>query len=115
MNNQKILVLEDHPLISMVIEDVCKDMAPHTQIHVATSLVQAREHLFEKPDLIIFDLTLVDSKGQETIDWLDSMFPSVCGLIYTGFVDESIEARAAQSSYSIIEKTCSRSVLTHEI
>jgi len=41
MKNQKILVLEDHPLISMVIEDVCKDMAPHAQIHVATSLVQS--------------------------------------------------------------------------
>lgn len=115
MKNQKILVLEDHPLISMVIEDVCRDMAPHTQIHVATSLVQAREHVFEKPDLIIFDLTLVDSKGQETIDWLDSMFPNVCGLIYTGFVNESVQARAAQSGYSVIEKTCSQSALAHEI
>jgi DNA-binding NarL/FixJ family response regulator len=115
MKNQKILVLEDHPLISMVIEDVCKDMVPHAQLVVVTSLLQAREHVFERPDLIIFDLTLTDSRGKETIDWLDSMFPNVCGLIYTGFVSEDIQARAAQSGYSIIDKACSQSVLAKEI
>lgn len=115
MKNQKILVLEDHPLISMVIEDVCKDMAPHAQLIVLTSLLQAREHVFERPDLIIFDLTLTDSRGKETIDWLDSMFPNVCGLIYTGFVSEDIKARAEQSGYSIIDKACSQSVLANEI
>lgn len=115
MKNQKILVLEDHPLISMVIEDVCKDMAPHATLTVLTSLSQAREHLFEKPDLIIFDLTLTDSKGEATIDWLDSMFPKVCGLIYTGFISDEIKARALQSNYAIIDKACSQSVLAHEI
>ncbi|MCE2744396.1 MAG: response regulator transcription factor [Burkholderiales bacterium] len=115
MKNQKILVLEDHPLISMVIEDVCKDMAPHAQIHVVTSLAQAREHVFDKPELIIFDLTLMDSAGQNTIDWLDSMFPKVCALIYTGFVNETVSARALQSGYSVVEKTCSQSALAHEI
>ena len=115
MKNQKILVLEDHPLISMVIEDVCKDMVPHAQLTVVTSLLQAREHVFERPDLIIFDLTLTDSRGKETIDWLDSMFPNVCGLIYTGFVNEDIQARAVQSGYTIIDKACSQSVLAKEI
>jgi DNA-binding NarL/FixJ family response regulator len=115
MKNQKILVLEDHPLISMVIEDVCKDMAPQAQIHVVTSLAQAREHLFEKPELIIFDLVLADSTGQDTIDWIDSMFPKVCGLIYTGFVNEIIRIRAEQCSYLVLEKTCSQSALAHEI
>lgn len=115
MKNQKILVLEDHPLISMVIEDVCQDMAPHAQLKVVTSLAQARDHLFEKPDLIIFDLTLIDSKGEQTIDWLDSMFPKVCGLIYTGFVSDEIKARALQSNYAIIDKACSQSVLGREI
>lgn len=115
MKNQKILVLEDHPLISMVIEDVCKDMAPSAQIHVLTSLAQAREHVFEKPNLIIFDLALLDSMGEETIRWLDSMFPKVCGLIYTGFVNEDVLARAAQSGYTLVEKTCSQSALAHEI
>lgn len=115
MKTQKILVLEDHPLISMVIEDVCKDMVPHAQLVVVTSLAQARDHVFDKPDLIIFDLTLVDSRGQETIDWLESMFPNVCGLIYTGFVNEEIKARSAQSGYAVLDKTCSQSVLAHEI
>lgn len=115
MKNQKILVLEDHPLISMVIEDVCKDMVPHAQLIVLTNLLQAREHVFERPDLIIFDLTLTDSRGKETIEWLDSMFPNVCGLIYTGFVSEDIKARAEQSGYCIIDKACSQSVLANEI
>lgn len=115
MTNHKILVLEDHPLISMVIEDVCKDMAPHVTLTVLTNLVEAREYLFEKPDLIIFDLTLVDSKGEHTIDWLDSMFPNVCGLIYTGFVSEEIKLRATESNYAIIDKACSQAVLAREI
>lgn len=115
MKNQKILVLEDHPLISMVIADVCKDMVPHAQLTVVTSLLQAREHVFERPDLIIFDLTLTDSRGKETIDWLDSMFPNVSGLIYTGFVSDDIHARAVQSGYSIIDKACAQSILAKEI
>lgn len=115
MKKQKILVLEDHPLVSMVIEDVCNDMAPHAQIHVATNLSQARDHLFEKPDLIIFDLTLADSKGQETIEWLHSMFPNVCGLIYTGFFNEAVQGCAAQFGYALVEKTCSQATLAHEI
>lgn len=115
MKNRKILVLEDHPLISMVIEDVCKDMVPHAQMTVVTSLQQARDHVFDKPDLIIFDLTLTDSKGQATIDWLASMFPSVCGLIYTGNVNEAISERALQAGYVILDKACSQSVLAHEI
>jgi DNA-binding NarL/FixJ family response regulator len=43
------------------------------------------------------------------------MFPKVCGLIYTGFVSEAIQARAEQSGYSVVEKTCSQSALAHEI
>lgn len=115
MTTKKILVLEDHPLISMVIEDVCKDMAPHAHMTVITSLSLARDHVFNKPDLIIFDLTLTDSKGVETVDWLASMFPSVCGLIYTGTVNEEIRARASQAGFAVLEKTCSQSVLAHEI
>lgn len=99
----------------MVIEDVCKDMAPHAKLQVVTSLSQAREHLFEKPALIIFDLTLTDSKGEATIDWLNSMFPNVCGLIYTGFVNEEIKAKALALNYTMIDKACSQSVLALEI
>lgn len=115
MKNYKILVLEDHPLISMVIEDVCKDMAPHAQMTVLTNLQQARDHVFDKPDLIIFDLMLTDSKGEATVDWLAAMFPSVCGLIYTGNVTEAISARALQAGYVILDKACSQSVLAYEI
>lgn len=115
MNIKKILVLEDHPLISMVIEDVCKDMAPHAQMTVVTSLHSARDHVFDNLDLIIFDLMLTDSKGEATIDWLASMFPTVCGLIYTGNVTEAISTRALQAGYVILDKACSQSVLAHEI
>ena len=115
MKNYKILVLEDHPLISMVIEDVCKDMAPHAQMTVLTNLQQARDHVFDKPDLIIFDLMLTDSKGEATVDWLAAMFPSVCGLIYTGNVSEAASSRAVQAGYVILDKACSQSVLAHEI
>lgn len=111
----KILVLEDHPLISMVIEDVCKDMAPHAEISVATSLAQAREHLFGRPDLIIFDLTLADSKGEATIDWLESMYPSITAMIYTGFVSPEIRARAERAGYGVLDKATSQAVLAQEI
>ncbi|HEX4842086.1 MAG TPA: response regulator transcription factor [Limnobacter sp.] len=111
----KILVLEDHPLISMVIEDVCKDMAPHAEFVVVTGLAQAREHLFNRPDLIIFDLTLSDSKGVDTIEWLASMYPNIAALIYTGFVSPEIEARAQQAGYPILDKASSQAVLAQEI
>ena len=39
----------------------------------------------------------------------------MCGLIYTGFVNEDIQTRAAHSGYSVVEKTCSQSTLAHEI
>lgn len=115
MTNHTILVLEDHPLISMVIEDVCKDMAPHASLMVATSLEEARGHAFNPPSLIIFDLNLTDSKGTQTIAWLDSIFPNVTAMIYTGFIDTEIEQCATDHGYTLIDKTCSQSVLATEI
>ncbi len=115
MTNHNILVLEDHPLISMVIEDVCKDMAPHADLVVLTSLEEARGHAFNPPSLIIFDLNLTDSKGTQTISWLDSIFPNVTAIIYTGFIDSEIEQHANDHGYTLIEKTCSQSVLATQI
>lgn len=115
MTNQTLLVVEDHPLISLMIQDFCQDISPTTQVHVANSIAQARELTFDPPRAIIFDLSLSDSEGQATIDQIHAVFPHTPGMIYTGLVNDACKGRAAELGYDILLKTHSHKVLIEHL
>lgn len=83
--NQKILVIEDHPLFATGIKELVEFVAGNTDISCAGSIQSAIE-LFRNsvPSLIITDLKLPDLSGQSVIDKLTSLWPSVPIVIMSG-------------------------------
>ncbi|HEX4917817.1 MAG TPA: response regulator transcription factor [Limnobacter sp.] len=89
MQSNQILVIEDHPLFATGIKDLVEFVATNADILCAANLAHARELCeHNTPALIITDLRLPDAEGQQVIDTLSVLKPSLPMLIMSG--DESL-------------------------
>ncbi|MCQ8895638.1 response regulator transcription factor [Limnobacter humi] len=106
-----VLILEDHPVVSMVVEDACKDLVTDVNIQVVNSVKAAREYTLQNPSVLIADLNLLDSKGLDTLTWIQSAFSSTPTMIYTGDADPALRQRAEQGNALWLSKNARQSEL----
>ncbi|HEY1059764.1 MAG TPA: response regulator transcription factor [Limnobacter sp.] len=106
-----ILILEDHPVVSMVVEDACKDLVTDVNIQVVNSVKLAREFTLQNPSVLIADLNLLDSKGADTLQWIQGAFSSTPTLIYTGDADPALRLQAEQGNALWLSKNARQSEL----
>ncbi|HEX4879268.1 MAG TPA: response regulator transcription factor [Limnobacter sp.] len=91
MPSNQILVIEDHPLFATGIKDLVEFVATNADILCAASMSHARELCeHNNPALIITDLRLPDAEGQQVIDTLTELRPSLPMLVMSG--DEKLLA-----------------------
>jgi DNA-binding NarL/FixJ family response regulator len=85
MPSNQILVIEDHPLFATGIKDLVEFVATNADILCAASMSHARELCSKNtPALAITDLRLPDAEGQDVIDTLIQINPSLPMLIMSG-------------------------------
>lgn len=85
-----VLLIEDSPADARLIEELLKD-APREEIelHVATTLSEGEAILEQgRPDVVLLDLFLPDSRGLDTCRSIHRRFPGLPVVVLTGFAQE---------------------------
>lgn len=95
----KILVVEDNPADSLMVEEIIKEYAKgHFQAEVAQRLSEAIERLNTNAyNIVLLDLFLPDSSSLETLYTLRSHFPHLPVIIMTGIADETVAVDAVRA------------------
>lgn len=95
----KILVVEDNPADSLMVEEIIKEYAKgHFQAEVAQRLNDAIEQLNANTyDIVLLDLFLPDSSSLETLYILRAHFPHLPVIIMTGMADETVAVNAVRA------------------
>jgi two-component system cell cycle response regulator len=91
----KVLLVEDNPGDARLIREMLAEVnaTPYELMH-ATSLAQAFEFLKGAVDVVILDLNLPDSLGEETFLRVHSHAPGIPIVILTGIGDEALPLKA---------------------
>ncbi len=95
----KILVVEDNPADSLMVEEIIKEYAKgHFQVEVTQRLSEAIEKLNANTyDIVLLDLFLPDSSNLETLYTLRAHFPHMPVIIMTGIADETVAVDAVRA------------------
>ena len=91
-----VLLVEDNPddamLIARYLEDAGRAVAS------VSSLTEARKHLMSAgADVVLLDLGLPDSRGEDAVTGLSGVFPDVPIVVLTGLDDEDVGQRAVEA------------------
>ncbi len=105
-----ILIAEDHPMISIMLNDMIRELTPEANVIVVDSIEQAKS-LVEVPQLVIADLDLLDSKGFDTALALSALFSNGRLLICSGILDSVMVERLHAMGCHHVNKACSYSDL----
>lgn len=105
-----ILIAEDHPMISIMLNDMIRELIPEANVVVVDSIEQAKS-LTEPPQLVITDLDLLDSKGFDTVHALSALFSNCPRLICSGVLDLAMAERLRGMGCHHVNKACSYSEL----
>ena len=94
----KVLLIEDSPVDSRLLRLLLSEGgSTHFEITHVDKLAEGLERLGEgRFDLVVTDLTLPDSHGFETFQWLHAHAPDVPVLVLSGIDDQSLAARAVR-------------------
>ncbi len=96
-NRKKLLIVEDDPdlqrVLSLLLTREGHSISTATSVTQAIAACQA-----EDPDLIVLDLTLLDQKGSDVIQWLQSNQQDPILVIYTAHDLSEPEYRFFQSA-----------------
>jgi DNA-binding NarL/FixJ family response regulator len=105
-----ILIAEDHPMISIMLNDMIRELVPEAKVLVVDSVEQAKT-LTDEIQLVITDLDLLDSKGFETVQALSGLFPDSPCLICSGVLDSTVVDQLRALGCHHVNKACSYSEL----
>src|SRR5688572_14773442 len=84
MSPNTILLIEDHPLVSMMLVDMLTEHVPDLSIRKVSSIQESKQHRHENPRLVIFDLNLPDCAGFASAQSVRSLYPFSHLLAFTG-------------------------------
>ncbi len=94
----QVLLVEDNPADARLIQEVLRDAWGESlfKIKPTDRLISAIEHLKEKPDIVLLDLSLPDSQGLETYVRLHDQDPTIPIVVLSGMDDESLALEAVR-------------------
>lgn len=107
-----ILIVEDHPMISIMLADMVEQLLLESEVMVCDSLAKAQV-CGRQPDLLIADLDLPDSKGVDSIDAFGQLFPNAAKLICSGVLDAALMQQAQAAGFAFVNKASSYPELLH--
>jgi DNA-binding NarL/FixJ family response regulator len=110
----RILIAEDHPMISIMLSDMIGQLISNSEVIVVNSVEKATEVRIQ-PDVVIADLDLPDSKGSGTINAFAQMFPDCPRLICSGVLDTQLAEQAERAGYLFVNKAASYHELLQSI
>ena len=85
MNDTKVLIVDDHELITGSLELMLEDMAEIGECQIAGTLSGARELLQKyQPDLILLDISLPDGSGLELLSDFGNSMPESKIMLMSG-------------------------------
>jgi DNA-binding NarL/FixJ family response regulator len=78
VNKTQVILVDDHDLVLDGIASILNDAADIEVIHKATSVAGAIQYIQQRqPDLVITDISIGPSSGQELIDYIINHFPQI--------------------------------------
>lgn len=105
MNNKSVLLVEDHPLVALMMSDILKEQAEEIDVLKVESLKAGQAYSEQSPDLVIFDLNLPDSRGVATARRIRFMFPFSKVLAFTGATEGETYTELEEMGIPFIAKT----------
>ncbi len=90
MNPNAVLLVEDHPLVSMMLADMLTEHAPDMGVIKVPTIQACEQHVHENPRLVIFDLNLPDCMGVDSAKRVRDLFPFAQLLAFTGTAHDNI-------------------------
>ena len=111
----KILIVDDHALIREALRGVLQELKPEADIidaascHEALQLAQANAGDL---DLVLFDLSLPDGDGFDTLSALRDLYPAVAIVVLSASQDRDSVTKALElGALGFIPKSASRAVM----
>ena len=92
MEALKILIVEDEPSFAQLVQHQLEMLGIDIQnVFIATSLSEANSFRDEiDPDLVLLDLTILDSSGLATYDAINKMYFNASIIILSGLDDKEL-------------------------
>lgn len=105
MSLNKVLLIEDHPVVAMMLADMLEEHVPEVTVLKAPSLHACTNHVHEQPRLVIFDLTLPDGDGLVSIRQIRNLFPYSQLLAFTAATQTELMNELRLQHIPVINKS----------
>lgn len=105
MSPNAVLLIEDHPLVSMMLADMLTEHAPDLNVLKVPSILASEQHVHENPRLVIFDLNLPDCEGVESAQRVRHLFPFSQLLAFTGTPHDNILLELEEMDIPCVRKS----------
>ncbi|MCE2744400.1 MAG: response regulator transcription factor [Burkholderiales bacterium] len=105
MNPNAVLLVEDHPLVSMMLADMLTEHAPDMGVIKVPTIQACEQHVHENPRLVIFDLNLPDCMGVDSAKRVRDLFPFAQLLAFTGTAHDNILQELSDMDIPCVRKS----------
>ncbi|MCQ8895641.1 response regulator transcription factor [Limnobacter humi] len=105
MSLNKVLLVEDHPVVAMMLADMLEEHVPDVSVTKASQLSACEAMVHEAHRLVIFDLNLPDTQGVSTATKVRALFPHAQLLAFTGLSSPDIEAHLEDLDIPVVNKS----------
>jgi signal transduction histidine kinase len=115
LNGQRILVVEDQPALSLLIEKMLSQA--RCEVLVASSAEEARQ-LLERPtpvDLVLTDVVMRGQSGYALAKWIADEGPRLPVIFMTGYSDTTVARQSTGEDLLLLQKPFSREILISTI
>lgn len=85
----RILIVEDQPIVCQWVMDMVAEVFPKALIETAETIQQAQKKLMQVPDLLMVDLSLPDGQGHELISLMKQRYALLYCVVITAYADDS--------------------------
>jgi DNA-binding NarL/FixJ family response regulator len=117
MNEQRFLIIDDHPLYLEALQTVLQASFSECAVDVADSIKAAREMLRRQPaDLILLDLKLPDSDGLEGLMEIRRAWPKTPLAVISALADMNVVLRLKElGADGFIHKSQGREIIVSSL